>query len=99
MKNSLCQVSWLQVLLDQCWQIPWWEVEVDPCLEAESQDKEFPTIMPSIGSLNQYIKHLKILCLITTILKFKYHPFQRYIMCSVIIPIDRMKRVVIVLQF
>jgi hypothetical protein len=45
------QVSWLQVLLDQCWQIPWWEVQVEVCLQAERQDKEFTTIMPSIGSL------------------------------------------------
>ncbi len=89
-----------QVLLDQCRQVPWWEVQVDACLEAESQHKEFTTIMPSIGSLNQYIKYHWILyCLITIILKFKCHPFQRYIMCSVIIPIDQLKRVVIVLQF
>ncbi len=27
-KSSFCQVSWLQVLLDQCWQVPWWEVQL-----------------------------------------------------------------------
>jgi hypothetical protein len=99
-KNSFCHVSWLQVLLDQCWHVPSWEVQVDMSLEAESQDKEFTTILPSITSLNQYIKHRWILCLIKIILKFKYNLFQGYIMCSVIMHIiDWLKRVVIVLQF